>query len=168
MQTLRTALLASFVVSTLVAPARAGTDADTLAVTATVQNSCAITGGTLAFGVYDIASGAAVDASPTVRVACTAGAVTTITLDQGANANAGSSDAAPLRRLSDGVTGFLSYTLYSDAGRATVWGNTGGTGKGYTAVNASASDQTIYGRLAANQEVPTGAYTDTVVATIMF
>lgn len=168
MTPLRTALLASFVVSALAGPAGAGTGTGELTVTASVQNSCVITSGALAFGVYEVASGVAVDASGALRVACTAGAATTITLGQGANPDAGSSDSVPLRRLSDGVTGFLSYTLYSDPGRANVWGDTEGTGKGYTAASAAPADQIIYGRLAAGQAVPVGAYTDVVVVTIMF
>lgn len=168
MTLLRTALRASFVVAALVAPALAGTGTGDLTVTASVENSCAITSGALAFGVYDVASGAPVDAAGTLRVACTAGAVATIMLGQGANPDAGSSDAVPLRRLSDGVTGFLSYTLYSDPGRANVWGDTEGTGKGYTAPTAAPSDQIIYGRLAARQTAPVGAYADNVVVTIMF
>ncbi|HVV81424.1 MAG TPA: spore coat U domain-containing protein [Kofleriaceae bacterium] len=168
MITARTALLASFVVSALAAPARAGSASGDLTVSATVEDSCAITGGTLAFGAYDVAHGADVDASTAVTVACTAGASATITLDQGANPAAGSSDDAPLRRLSDGGTGFLSYTLYSDAARATVWGNSAGTGKAYTAATSDPIDQSVYGRITANQLVPLGVYTDHIVATIVF
>jgi spore coat protein U-like protein len=151
-----------------VPPALAGSGTGELTVSATVQNSCAIIGGALEFGVDHIARGVDVDASTAVRVACTAGAVATITLDQGASPDAGSSDEVPLRRLSDGGGGFLSYRLYSDPARASVWGNTAGTDKGYTAENAASSDLAVYGRLPANQVVPLGVYSDHVVATIMF
>lgn len=168
MTTLRTLLRASFVVSALAAPAHAGTATDELTVSATVENSCVVTGGALAFGAYDLASTVDVDASTTVSVACTAGAVTTITLGQGANPDAGSSAEAPLRRLGDGGTGFLSYALYSDAARETVWGDTAGTGTGYTATSSAPADLTVYGRLTAGQAVPLGAYSDHLVVTIMF
>jgi spore coat protein U-like protein len=149
-------------------PALAGTDTDNLNVTASVENSCVITGGTLAFGVYDTVSGAAVNASTSINVECTAGAITTITLGEGANEDTGSTPAAPARRLYDGDASFLSYSLYSDAGRTTAWGDTAETGKGYTAITAEAAALTVYGRVAANQDVPAGSYTDTVVATVTF
>lgn len=162
-------LFAVLIGSLALAPsAIAAISTGTLAVSASVQNSCLITGGTLAFGVYDTITGSAIDSSTTISVECTAGAVTTITLGQGANADTGSTDAAPLRRLSDGGINRLSYSLFTDAGRTAVWGNTAGTGKGYTAANANPANQTVYGRLTANQDVPAGAYTDSVVATITF
>ena len=168
MNTARTALL--IIIGTLaVAPAAiAGTDIDDLTVTATVQDSCIITGGTLAFGVYDTVSGAAVDASMAQSVECTQGAMTTITLGEGDHADAGSAAAAPLRRLNDGGTSYLSYSLFSDVGRTTVWGDTADTGKDYTATSSAASNQTVYGRLAANQNAVPGSYADTVIVTITF
>ena len=81
--------------------------------------------------------------------------------------DSGSTDAAPLRRLANG-TDMLSYALFQDSGRSTVWGNTGGTGAGYTASSAAPTDVTVYGRIAASQSVPAASYSDTVVATITF
>jgi spore coat protein U-like protein len=168
MKTTRTALF--ILVGTLaMAPAAiAGTDTDNLTVTASVQNTCVITGGTLAFGVYDTVSGAAVDASTALSVECTRGAATTITLGEGDNADVASAPDEPLRRLSDGDTSFLSYSLFSDVGRTAIWGDTAGTGKDYNAVSAAPVSQTVYGRLASNQDVVAGSYTDTVIATISF
>jgi spore coat protein U-like protein len=135
-----------------------------LAVTATVVPSCIITTLPLAFGPY---SGAAVNASGSVVVTCTTGAGGTVTLGQGGNPGSGSTDAAPVRRMSDG-TNFLSYALYSDTGRSTVWGNTVSTGKAVTGTGL-AETHTVYGTIPASQlGVPTGAYADTVLATITF
>lgn len=146
----------------------ADTDTDNLTVTASVQTSCQITGGTLAFGVYDTIGGAAVDASTSVSVECTAGTIATITLGQGDHADTGSSDSAPLRRMSNGVSSYLSYFLFSNSERDLVWANTAGTGVEYSASNANAANLTVYGRLSAGQDVPAGSYSDTVVATVTF
>lgn len=63
---------------------------------------------------------------------------------------------------------YLSYSLYSDSGRSTVWGNTAGTGKAYTGTGVS-DTVTVYGAIAAGQNVPAStSYADVVVATITF
>jgi len=150
--------------------AQAATSTDNLSVTASVAANCSISTTAVAFGAYDpvVANAvAAIDQTGTVSVNCTSGANATVTLGQGANAGGGSTDAVPVRRMSDGVTSFLNYTLYSDAGRTTAWGNTGGTGQAHLGTG-SAANLTVYGRLPGGQAVPVGSYTDTVVATITF
>jgi spore coat protein U-like protein len=66
-----------------------------------------------------------------------------------------------------GTADYLSYQLYSDSGLTTVWGNTSGTGVGVTGTGAAVST-TVYGSVAAGQNVPTGSYADTVAATVTF
>jgi spore coat protein U-like protein len=151
----------------LTATAAAGTASDNLAVTATVANSCVITGGTLAFGTYDTVTGSAVDAQGDISVACTKDAEATITLGQGSNPDVASTDADPERQMISGAN-LLAYTLFSDSGRTTEWGNTAGTGKPYTAASADSVNQTVFGQIATAQDVPAGSYTDTVLATITF
>lgn len=147
--------------------AQAGTATSNLNVSATVASTCSITAGALAFGTYDTLSGAQVDGTATVTVACTKGAAATITLGQGQNPGGGSTDAAPARRMAAGLN-YLGYTLYSDSGRLTPWGNTVMTGHAYVAASSASSQLTVYGRIAANQDVPAGSFSDVVVATITF
>lgn len=150
--------------------ADAATATANLAVSATVSASCSISTSALAFGAYDPVganASAPLDASGAVIVTCTNGASTTVTLGQGTHANTGSTDAAPLRRMKDAGTNFLSYTLYQDAGRTTSWANTSGTGVGHTGAG-SATNIAVYGRIAGGQNVAPGSYTDTVVATVTF
>lgn len=157
-------LLASLATASV---AYAGADSDDLHVTATVTDTCIITGGTLDFGTYDTVVGTELEATTNLTVECTAGAVTYITLDQGANADAGSTADAPLRRLASGGA-FLAYSLYSDATYGDIWGGSSATGVDYTAANANAFPEPVYGKLHGGQDVPAGTYTDTVVATINF
>ena len=148
----------------------AGTATANLSVTASVTANCTITTTAVAFGAYDPVSAnasAALTGTGAVNVTCTNGASTNVTLGQGSNANTGSTDAAPARRLKDGGTAFLTYELYQDSGHATVWGNTSGTGVANTGTGTQVAI-TVYGTVDAGQNVPAGSYSDTVVATVSF
>jgi len=147
--------------------ALAGTASSDLTVSVTVAASCAISSGAMAFGVYDPLAGGHVDGSATVSVACTKGSAAAITLGQGENPLPGSTDAAPIRRMTSG-SAFLTYTLYSDPVHTSPWGNTAPTGKSYVAANSQPAQLTVYGRIAASQDVPQGVFSDLVVATITF
>lgn len=147
--------------------AGAGTATSNVNVSASVASICSITAGSLAFGAYDTLTAGQVDGQATVSVACTKGAVASITLGQGQNPGGGSSDAAPVRRMASGVS-FLSYALFSDTTRLVTWGNTALTGQAYIALSSAVTQLTVYGRIAASQDVPAGSFTDVVVATISF
>jgi spore coat protein U-like protein len=144
----------------------AATATANLTVSATVSVNCAVTAGTLAFGAYDPVvtnASAALDGSGTFTVACTKGATgVTIDLGQGANYSGG-------RRMV-AAGNYLPYQVYSDAGRTTVWGSTSGGATVAVAAPASSAPATytVYGRIAAAQDVPAGGYGDTVVATVNF
>ncbi len=160
-------ILISATVLGMAASASAATNTADLAVSATVTTTCSISTTPLAFGNYDPVAGTLVDATATVTVACTQGATATVTLGQGAHAGGGSTNDAPVRRMTSGANA-LSYALYSDSGRQTVWGNSALTGVGYTAPSNAPNVMTVYGRIGANQNIPAGTYTDTVVATVTF
>src|SRR5262245_54900191 len=97
----------------------AGTSTATLTVTATVAAECTVTNATLAFGTYSTLSASNVDQTASFNVACTTGTSATIGLNLGANATGAT------RRMSNGASGLLTYELYSNAARTTVWGNSG-------------------------------------------
>lgn len=160
--------LVSIVVLAFAGEARGTTAVSNLNVSATVTSTCSISAGALAFGGYDPVVGAQVDGQATLSVSCTKGATATITLGQGANAAGGSTDQAPVRRMKDAGSNNLAYSLFSDASRSTVWGNTAGTGVGYTSTGSAAASIIVYGRIAAAQDLPAGSYTDTVIATVTF
>ncbi len=145
-------------------PVHAGSSTTNLNVSATVTNNCTISTADLAFGAYDpIVTNASSpkDSTGTVNITCTSGAVTNVELDTGANASGST------RRMKAG-SNYLSYEIYQDSGRTTVWGS--GTGKldTGTAPNFNPRAFTAYGRITAGQDVPAGSYTDTVVATVNF
>ncbi len=163
-------LLALGVVTSFEGDAKAGTATSNLSVSASVSANCTISTSALAFGAYDPVSAnaaAPLDGTGGVTVTCTQGASTTITLGQGATAKVASTDAAPLRQMTDGGASRLEYFIYQDAGHSTVWGNTVGTSAAHTGTGTS-TNITAYGRVTAGQNVPSGSYTDTVVATVTF
>lgn len=148
----------------------AGTATSNLSVTATVSANCTISTAPVAFGAYDPVSAnatTALNGSGTITVTCTSGSTGTITLGQGSNPAGGSTDAAPARQMKDAGTDVLAYALYQDSGRTTVWGNTAGTGVADVGTGA-VQNVTVYGAVAAGQNVPAGSYSDTVLATVTF
>jgi len=144
-------------------PARAGTDTDTIAVTATVVDSCNVVANDLDFGAYDPVSGSPADASTTLELTCTNGAAYVVSLDEGLGA--GASIAA---RLMTNGGDTLSYALYQDAGRTQVWGETNGVDNVAGAGTGVLQTLTVYGRAPTAQTAPAGSYADTVTVTVAY
>ncbi len=143
----------------------ADTDTANLSVTATVVANCDISTAVVALGNYDPAVAnlsAALDGTGTVTITCTKGSAPTVSLGLGGHASGST------RRMTDG-TEFLSYELYQNIGRTTVWGTAGGAilNPGAAPSNA-ARDLTVYGRAAGGQDVSVGSYSDSVLATVTF
>ena len=148
------------------APASAATATANLGVSATVTNNCTISTAALAFGSYDPVVAHAstnLDGTGTVTVACTKGVAPTVGLGLGSNASGGT------RRMTDGSSNYLTYEMYSDAGRTTVWGDSGGAlyAPG-AAPSKTARNFTVYGRIPARQNAFVGSYSDTITVTITF
>jgi spore coat protein U-like protein len=146
--------------------AQAATVDATLNVTATVEHACLVTGGNLSFGNYEPLSGAPVNATADFTVTCTLGSTASITLDQGSNPDAASTDDNPVRRMTDGAN-YLQYNLYSDAGYSQVWGNSPASDVS-TVGTGNAEIVTVYGTIPGGQNVPAGNYSDTVTITVTF
>ena len=158
--------------------AQAAVTTGNLPVTAKVVQKCLINVSPPSFGTYDpVVRNASVGATGTgiVEVTCTAGSAgVTIALDQGTNASGGS------RRLKNG-TDYLAYEIYQPSSNSpnaactfpgtTVWGTTGGqlfTPTGATWGASSPQDFNVCGNIPGGQNVPPGAYTDTIVTTVNF
>ncbi|PIX61765.1 MAG: hypothetical protein COZ47_00225 [Lysobacterales bacterium CG_4_10_14_3_um_filter_64_11] len=141
-------------------------------VTANVVASCRVTSTTdIAFGTYDPADAnntAALDASGDISVRCVKGTAANVAIEQGASPAAGSSCTTPLRRMAGG-TEFLSYGIFQDAARTTVWGCTTTNDQSFTATSvATPTTLSTYGRIPAGQDVGVGAFADTVNVTVTF
>jgi spore coat protein U-like protein len=141
--------------------ARADDDTDTFTVTATVLASCEISANDLAFGDYDPVAAANLDAATTLSVTCTNGTPYNVALDLGGGAGA---STATRYMTSGGDT--LGYTLYRNAGRTQLWGETIGndTLAGVGAGTPASVD--VYGRIPMQQAAPSGDYQDTITVTV--
>lgn len=163
-------LSVSAVALCLLAPsAYAGSATSSFTVSASVIASCTISSTTLAFGNYDpIVTNAStpLDVNGSVAITCTKGAATTIGLDGGQNA---ANATGTTRAMTTAGPDYLSYELYQDSSRSTLWGNSGANL--FVPPNAPSKNArtfTIYGRIPAAQGSTTASYTDTVVATVNF
>jgi len=156
----------AFLAAIAPATAQAATATANLSATATVINNCTISTAPLAFGNYDPVSANAaadLDASGTVTIACTKGTTATIGLGLGANASGST------RRLTDGSGNYLTYEMYHEAARTTVWGTAGAALLSPPAAPSKAGRNfTVYGSVTSNQDATAGNYTDTIVATVNF
>lgn len=163
-----TRFIPAFIVLLATAPAFAASATSNFSVTATVTNNCTITTAAISFGSYDpvvVNVATPLDATGSVTVTCTKGATTTIGLNTGNN---GPNATGTTRAMKAG-TSYLSYEIYQETGRTTVWGNTGSA----LLTPAAAPDKnprsfTTYGRIPGGQDQPSGAYTDSATATVNF
>ena len=144
----------------------AGSVSTSFPVTVSVSEAWTVAATGFAFPAY---SGVGVDSTSTIDITCASNLPYQITLNGGNNFNSGTGH----RRMASGAT-FLEYQLYQQNGFQTVWGDSGfqgtmpnGTPKAGTGTGAS-QQHTVFGHLYANQVVPGGTYTDTVLVTVNF
>jgi len=67
-----------------------------------------------------------------------------------------------------GSTDTLVYSLFQDAGRTTVWGETVGVNTTAGLGDGTLQSYTVYGRIVAQQGADVGAYVDVVTVTLEF
>jgi spore coat protein U-like protein len=141
--------------------ADAATATSTFLVTATIQATCTISAGALAFGTY---TGVAATGVSTVAVTCT----NTTSYNVGLNAGTASGATVTTRKMTGPASALLAYSLYSDTGRSVNWGQTIGTDTVTGTGSGSNQNLTVYGAVAAGQYLAPGSYSDSVIATITY
>jgi spore coat protein U-like protein len=136
----------------------------TFPVNATVLKACVVTANPLNFGSYDPTAATNLDGSTTLNVLCTVGTAYTV----GLNAGTGSGSTVTTRKMTNGANA-LNYALYQETGRTNNWGNTAGTDTpAATTAPIVPTVHTVYGRVTPGQNVPAGAYTDTITVTVNY
>ena len=133
-------------------------------ITATVAAKCTINAFSIAFGAYDPFAAAPLDQPGTVTINCTKGTSGVVSFDLGANAS------GAIRRMKDtgAGTNFLTYEVYRDAARTTVWNAVNTVTLGPSVSKNTALTATAYGRIPNGQDVAVASYQDTLVATVTF
>ncbi|MDR3741345.1 MAG: spore coat U domain-containing protein [Terracidiphilus sp.] len=145
----------------------AGTYTDTVnsattsfVLTVVIAANCSISANPLAFGSY---TGALLNATTTLSVSCTSGTAYNV----GLSAGNGSGATVTTRAMTGPSSAQLKYSLFSNSGRTTNWGNTTGSWVGGTGTGAAQS-LSVYGQIPAGQYPTPGSYTDTITATVNY
>ena len=146
-------------------PASAAVANGSLSVDATVTANCTVSTSALAFGNVNTINGQNVDGTGGITVTCTNG--TSWTAAAGVGGGSGATFSS--RRMTNG-SDQLTYNIYTNSGRTTVWGDgTGSTATVGSTGTGTAQNVTIYGRVASGQTgVPAGTYADTVAVTVTY
>ena len=146
-----------------------------LAVSALIYNLhahavCTVSAVPLAFGNYDTFRAAPTDSTGNIAVTCSGpvGAKMAYTI---ALFSARATGAT--RQMRSPAGGALTYSLYVDPARSTVWGdgssNTKVVADGYTLTAPSISrNYPVYGRIPGRQNAVVGVYSDTVQVSVDF
>jgi spore coat protein U-like protein len=112
----------------------------------------------LAFGNYDVYNAVPSDSAGTIAYSCPPPITPTVTID------AGLAFANGRRRMTRSTgTDWLSYDVFVDAARTTVWASTPVSVPAGNAVSVP-----YYARLFAQQDASVGSYSDTLVVTFNF
>ena len=134
--------------------------------------SCSISAEPLNFGTYNPINSSNVDAAGNVSVSCGA-LLVGFNVSYEMTLSSGGSGNLLNREMSNGGD-TIAYNLYTNSSRTTIWGDgAGGTGSitnSYllTLVNNRTDNFPIYGRVLSGQNVSAGAYSDSLVATVIF
>ena len=157
------AALAACVLIPWAGPAHAASATTTFAIQATITATCLInSASTLNFGTVGVLA-SNTDQTSTIQVTCT----NTTPYNIGLDAGTGSGATVAVRKLTSGGA-TVNYSLYSDTGRATVWGNTVSTDTVAGTGNGAAQNYTVYGRIPAQTTPAPGNYADTITVTVTY
>lgn len=146
------------------ATAAAQTASTTFDVSITIENSCTVAVDDLNFGsVTDLT--AAVAASTTGTVTCTATAPVAVSFDAGT----GGTSTFAIRQMASGAN-TIDFNLYRDAPRTEILGDaTAGTVTIGLTSTGGADGFTVYGQTVAAQSAkPPSTYTSIITATVTF
>jgi spore coat protein U domain-containing protein, fimbrial subunit CupE1/2/3/6 len=143
--------------------ANATTTTTTFQTKVTIAASCIIGGAsTLDFGSPGLLN-ANVDQTSTIQIQCSNTTPFNIGLNQGVN---GPSVTNRLMKGSGSAT--VQYSLYSDSGRTTNWGNTIGTDTVVSSGTGATQSFTVYGRIPPQTTPAPDTYIDTITVTVTY
>jgi spore coat protein U-like protein len=144
--------------------ADAATTTSTFTVDVTIVAQCLINSASnLSFGNSQGVITGNVDATSTIVVQCT----NTTAYDIGLDAGVGAGASVTTRKLTGGGA-TINYSLYTNPGRSTVWGNTVLTDTVPATGNGSAQSYTVYGRIPVQATPAPNAYSDTITVTVTY
>ena len=131
--------------------------------------TCTTSASGVAFGSYDPTSTSADTTTGTVTVSCTA--LISLLVSYTISLNSGGSGSFATRKMH--LVSNLNYNLYTSASLSQVWGDgTAGTGtvsdSYLLGIGTTNRSYNVYGNLPGSQNVPPGAYGDTIMVTVTY
>jgi spore coat protein U-like protein len=129
------------------------------------SQACEISATPIDFGSYSVFAGSPLDSTGSVKYSCLSN-LSKLTI----GLSTGGSNSFDPRALTSGSRN-LNYNIFLDAGYSTIWGDgTSGTSQyeDSSVVPGQQVTVTMYGRIPAMQNVPSGNYSDTLAVTIEF
>jgi spore coat protein U-like protein len=143
--------------------AYAATATSSFTVQMTITASCVVNSATmLDFSSHGVLT-ANVDATSTINIQCTNSTFYSIGLNPGTATGA----TVTTRKMTQGAA-TVSYSLYSDPGRLTNWGNIVGTDVVAGTGNGASQAYTVYGRVPPQTTPAANAYSDTITVTVTY
>ncbi len=129
---------------------------------------CTVSTSPIVFGTYVPTASGATDSTSTISVTCTG--IISISVNYTIKLGTGLGGSYAPRRMSGGA-GTLNYNLYTNAARSVVWGDgssgTATVSDGYSlGLLLITRNYSVYGRIAALQNVAPGVYSDAVLVTV--
>ena len=140
--------------------------ATTFDVKTTVMGACTLTATDMDFGNYDTTAESPNDAQSVINHTCTAGTSASIAISQGSLGDSASTDAVPIRGMTNGAN-TLAYSLSTSVGGEVEWGNTKAEGEAFVS-DGTSTDIDVYGRIAAGLAVYAGDYSDNLTVTVEY
>lgn len=124
---------------------------------------CSISVSGVNFGSYDVFAAAPTDSVGQVTLVCLLDDNVSVTITKGSSPSFGP------RTMRNGNER-LSYNLYRDAARTSVWGDGSNGTSSYVVpfVLVTNTPLPVYGRIPPGQDVRTGSYSDTVTVIVNF
>jgi spore coat protein U-like protein len=129
-------------------------------------------GASMSLGAYVGDSASPLDSVGSFRLQCSRdGGAAALSMTMGIGPSASSGSISQRQMQQSGGTDMLSYNLYRDATRLSVWGQTAGVDTMTITQNlpnkaTTTVTFTLYGRINALQNVAAGSYGDTLTVTI--
>lgn len=165
MPTLSNSACISAIIGAFVAgPALAQTATTQFNVQITIDAECQINSATdLNFGTSGVID-AAIEATSAIAVQCT----NATTYDVGLNVGQGAGATIPARRMTGPNSETVTYSLYTDAAHADVWGNTIGTDTVAGTGSGAVQTYTVFGQVPPQPTPTPGTYNDVITVTVTY
>lgn len=130
---------------------------------------CNVTSLPLSFGGYDVFSTAPLDATGSITISCTNPDQKPMPIVVSIGSGTSGSFNPRQMRLAGAADG-MSYYLFLDASKTTIWGDGNGGTSTFTStiVRNPTVNATIYGRIPAQQNLRAGTYSDTLLVTVVW